>query len=349
MPVDRQWQLPRTEYAQPKVSAVITTRNEHPVLFVSIFAILEELEFWGYPFEFVIVSNCDTDLTPEILEHRFRHWIKTGQMQIVRFDEKASIDVARNRGAAVATGDVLLFSDAHVSYKIGTLHGMIQGWLKHGGMWHSRYQSWGAPLTGDLMYGSELTLEKNFWGRQSFYLPAWAKEGGRIFPYTVPMGAFATLVIGRTEFWSVRGFHEGFRCYAGGESYLSLKWWLLGKQIWLQPEGIMRHDNKGTRVQRSADGKLDFRRNYGWTNEDVWFNHMLSAYTIGGEPWLDLLYQKYRDECKHMAAWLANVEKLHATVLEIGQEDRAWIAERQQMSLDELLMQAPWNLHETTA
>ena len=49
-----------------------------------------------------------------------------------------------------------------------------------------------------------------------------------------------------------------------------------------------------------------------------------------------------------MAAWLANVEKLHTTVLEIGQADRAWIG-RQQMSLDELLLQASWKLHETAA
>lgn len=345
MPVDRSWERPQTAFDRPKVSVVITTRNEHPVLFVSIFTILEELEHWGYPFEFVIVSNCDTDLTPDILEERFRYWISIGRMQVVRFDEKASIDVARNRGAAAATGDVLIFSDAHVSYKIGTLHGMIQCWLKHGGMWHTRYHSWGRPEGDMLMYAYELTLEQDFWGTQSFYVPSWAKEGTRLFPYTVPMAAYGAVLVGREEFWSVRGFHEGFRCYAGGEAYLSMKWWLLGKQAWLQPEGLMRHDNRGTRVQRGPDGKLMFKRNYGWTNEDVWFNHMLAAYTIGDEAWLERLYQGFRTKCNGVAAWLSNLEKLRDTVIAVGAEDRAWIAERQQLSLDELIAQQPWNSH----
>src|SRR5579859_5282862 len=108
MPIDATWELPLSGYDKPVVSVIIPTRNEHPVLYVSILSVLEELQYWGYPLEFVVVSNCDTDSTPEILEARFRRWIEKGRMRVIRFNEKASVDVARNRGAEAATGEVLL-------------------------------------------------------------------------------------------------------------------------------------------------------------------------------------------------------------------------------------------------
>jgi glycosyltransferase involved in cell wall biosynthesis len=331
-------------YDKPKVSAVITTRNEHPVLYMSIFSILEELQHWGYPVEFVIVSNLDTDLTPDILECRFGHWLEIGRMRVVRFNEKASVDVARNRGAEAATGDVVLFSDAHVSYKIGTLHGMIQGWLKHGGMWHTCINCWG-DTEETRLYAYELTLEQNFWGTQGFAVPGWAWVRGDLCPYTVPMAGYAAVVVGREAFWEVGGFHEGFRCYAGGESYLSLKWWLFGKQAWLFPDGLVRHDNLGVHIQLSDEGKLYFGRRYSWTNDDYWFNLMLAAYTIGGEVWLEQIHERIRRQCNSVTVYLKNVQAMRDSVVEVGREDRERIVARQQTSLDDLLEREPWNIH----
>jgi glycosyltransferase involved in cell wall biosynthesis len=343
MPIDSAFQLPLLHYSKPRVSIVIPTRNEHPVLFVSIFSILEELRYWGYPLEFVIVSNQDTDLTPEILEHRFRQWIEHGEMQVIRFNEKASAAVARTRGARAATGEVLLFSDAHVSYKIGTLHGLIQCWLKHGGMWHSCQQAWG-DMEEIRLYGYELTLEKNFWGNQSFAVPQWARVNGHLVPYTIPMASYAGVLVGREEFWEVGGFNDGFKCYAGEEPYLSMKWWLFGKQVWLFPDGLVRHDNRGTRVQRSEDGTLSFGRRYSWTNDELWFNYLLAAYTIGGESWLERLYQEFRQQCQGVEQYLKDAEAIRESVLSVGHTDRLFIAARQHLSLDELLQQQPWNI-----
>jgi glycosyltransferase involved in cell wall biosynthesis len=343
MPVDRFWQTPLDSYEKPKVSVVITTRNEHPVLYVSIFSSLEELQHWGYPVEFVVVSNLDTDLTPDILEYRFRRWIEIGRMRVIRFNEKASVDVARNRGAEAAKGDVLLFSDAHVSYKIGTLHGMIQGWLKHKGMWHTCINCWG-DTEGTRLHGYDLTLEQNFWGNLSFHVPGWARVDGRLYPYTIPMAGHAAVLMGREEFWDVGGFHEGFKCYAGGESYLSLKWWLFGKQVWLFPDGLVRHDNLGINVQRSEDGTLSFGRKYAWTNDDLWFNLMLAAYTIGGEAWLERVHEGIRRQCNGVEVYLENVRVMRDSVIETGREDRERIMARQQVSLDELLEREPWNI-----
>jgi len=171
---------------------------------------------------------------------------------------------------------------------------------------------------------------------------------------------------GREEFLDFRGYCEKFRCYGGGEPFLDLKWWLFGSEVYLYAYGLIRHAfgvearwetaSKDKRVRnyvhkrdgtKSADLKegdefLRYSRGYSWTNEQFQFNFMLSAYTIGGYEWLQQRYECYYEGRKGNPRYVEDLQALRREVLFDGAEDRKFIASRQKLSLNELLVKKPW-------
>ncbi len=212
---------------------------------------------------------------------------------------------------------------------------------------------------------------------------------------------------------------------AGGEPYLDLKWWLFGKEVWIYPEGLIRHAfgvnaqwrkvgagamteenqdqlkvyfdekdvKKAARLNRrlpppvreqaqelwkedksvsekiaslvpnwpkrfrnevhtrhsgqtkwvpAGDEHLHYSRGYAWNNDQFQFNFMLSAFTIGGYPWLQQRYKAYYDVRKGNPRYIKVIKQLRHEVLAAGLEDRQFIASRQELSLDELLEKEPW-------
>ncbi|NIV97114.1 hypothetical protein GWN42_31080 [candidate division KSB1 bacterium] len=69
---------------------------------------------------------------------------------------------------------------------------------------------------------------------------------------------------------------------------------------------------------------------------------MLSAFTIGGYPWLQQRYKAYYDVRKGNPRYIKVIKQLRHEVLAAGLEDRQFIASRQELSLDELLEKEPW-------
>jgi glycosyltransferase involved in cell wall biosynthesis len=347
------------------VSVVIPARNEYPQILGTIHSVTDELEYWGYPHEVIVVSNQSTDHTPDVLENRYRHWIKEGRLKVVRFDERPACWHARNVGVGVARGKVLVICDAHVSVRPGTLHGIIQNWSEHGGLWFSASQMWGDP-SHTRLYGYRMQIEEKFWGALSRYIPPEATVNGELRPYTVPMAQFSLFVLDREDFLSARGFHPGFRCYGGGEPYFALKWWMLGKKAWMYSQGLVRHafglkirwkkvaDPERTRgkfvkgkgiveLPEVGDEFLANGRDYAWNNDQLWFNFLLAAYTIGGEEWLERRRRRYVEQCKGVERYLENLERLVKDVRLEGLNDRDWIEAHSMVSLDQLLEREPWN------
>jgi len=371
VPVLKDYSIPRhgNDYVKPMVSVVMPVRNEHPQVITTMLCLTEELEYWGYPYEFIIVSNQSDDCTPEVLEDRFRHWVKDSRLRVVYFDERPACWDARNRGIEVARGQVLIVCDAHMSVTHGTTHEMIQLWLRNGGMWFSASQMWGDPKHVRL-YGYDLKIEEKFWGNLCRHIPPEVFTNGSPDPYTIPMAQYSFFLLGREEMLEIRGFHPKFECYGGGEPYLSFKWWLLGKKIWMWPQGLVRHafglnptwrdwnDRMTYRGQllrgkgilskgvtpESGDKLLGYGRNYSWNNDQLWYNFLLCAYVIGGEKWLEQRYQRYRQQCKKVERYLVNLDKLRERAFADGKEDREWISARQVCSFDELISEAPWKV-----
>ena len=364
-----------------KISVVIGARNEYPIILSTIYSFYEELEHWGYDFEFIVVDNMSTDNTAAILKDRFRRWVRCGLLKVIEFNEKPANVLVRNIGARAATGDIVFLADAHLSIKLGTAHLMIQGIQKHGGLWHTSTNIWG-DTTDIRCRGYDLKLEEKFWGNLCKRVPDGAYgapdpdcpdplrlpngKGQELLPYTVPMASHCCLAAAREEYLDFGGYHEGFKCYGGGEPYLDLKWWLFGSKAWIEPRGLVRHAFGINTQWRKVGGRKDFRapvkvrdggfkkmpgadeeylhysRGYGWNNEQVHHNFLLSAYCIGGYDWLQKIYRRYWDIRKGNSRYIEDLKQIRAEVLKTGQENRRFIQSRQKITLDELLEQAPW-------
>lgn len=352
---------------RPKVSVVIPARNEYPQILSTILCVTEELEAHGYPYEFVVVSNQSDDGTPDVLEDRFRHWVREDRLKVVRFDERPACWHARNVGVENAIGDVLIIMDGHMSIAHGTLDTLIRYQQTHGGLWHSASQMWGDPR-GVRLYGYRLQIEEKFWGALSRHIPREVFVGPceTPVPYTVPMAQYSLFVLSREEFLEVRGFHPSFRCYGGGEPYMALKWWLLGKRCWLHPGTLVRHAfglnhrwrkigsseqvrgspfvrGKGVVPPEAGDEVLHYGRDYAWNNDQLWYNFLLAAYTIGGRKWLQQRYLRYHDQCRGVERYIETLNRLRDEAERDGGEDRRWVEAHQVVDLDELLAVEPWN------
>lgn len=232
---------------RPKVSVVFGVRNEYPVILGTMLSFIDELEFWGYEWEIIVVDNMSTDDTRHILRDKYRRWIREGRLKVIEFDDRGANVTVRNIGAREATGEVVFLSDGHIAVATGTCHGMIQGWLKRGGLWHSAIHGWGD--TRDIRcYGYDLKLRERFWGNLSRGVPkevavdpAARYSAPKFGAYRVPMASHCALMAGREEYLEFRGYCEDFKCYGGGEPYLDLLWWLFGKEVWIYGHGLMRH------------------------------------------------------------------------------------------------------------
>lgn len=349
-------------YKTPKVSVIIGARNEYPVILATMFSFIEELEYWGYPYEIIVVDNMSTDNTVDILRDKMRRWIREKRLKVIEYNDAPANVTVRNVGAREASGDVVFLSDAHVTIKPGTCHGMIQGWINHGGLWHSAFNIWGD--TSDIRcYGYQLKLIEKFWGNISRGVPkeVMGKKEPTVPYFRVPMASHCCLMAGREQYLDFRGYCEAFRCYGGGEPYLDLLWWLFGSEVYIYTRGLIRHafglnaewrgvdkdrkmrtnvhrrDRTQSQNMKAGDEHLHYSRGYSWKNDDLHHNFLLSAYVIGGYGWLQQRYKDYFEKRKGSKRYVDDLQKMRSDVLSKGREWRQFVCDRQICTLDELI------------
>ena len=135
-----------------KLSIVISARSEFPAIIFTVHSILNDLETFLTPkdFEIIIVNNCSDDRDPvhtalkgttEFLSARGAY--HNGIIKIL-YDPIAGNVSARNKGAAIAKGNYLFFSDAHMSYSFGFFKRMIETIDETDGIVHATYSWMGA-------------------------------------------------------------------------------------------------------------------------------------------------------------------------------------------------------------
>ncbi len=351
-----------TDYVKPKISVVIGARNEYPTILGTIFSFIEELEHWDYPYEIIIVDNMSTDNTAAILKDKMRRWIREKFLKVIEYNDAPANVTIRNIGAREATGEVVFLSDAHVTIRPGTLHGMIQGWCKRGGLWHSATNIWGD--TSDIKcYGYELRLVEKFWGNLCRGVPKEISLDGKptVPYYRVPMASHCCLMAERKQYLDFGGYCEAFKCYGGGEPYLDLLWWLFGSEVFIYADGLIRHafglipswrsakkdvgmrtkvhkrDRTHTSDIKKGDEYLTYARGYAWTNDWFEYNFMLSAYVIGGYSWLQKHYSRYFSKRTGNSRYVSDIQKMRRELLDKGKSWRDMVMHRQICTLDQLI------------
>ena len=342
-----------------KVSVILRARNEYPVILGTIHSFLEDLEFHGYTPEFIVVDNKSTDDMADVLEDKFRRWVRCGLLKVVRYYEKPSTWCAINAGYAEATGDVIIVADAHISVKVGTLDLIIKGALERGGLWHVPLQMWG-DLTRIKRYQHDVRLTEKFWGDPCQFIPEGCSDKE---PYQIAMAGAFCFAVRRDEIEKFGLYDQSFGPYGGGEPYLTLKWWMMGSAVWMEPRGLARHafgidhvwaeakKDKKTRNQvyledgritnqiRKGEKYLSYKAGYTVDNRDFYRNFLIASYLIGGTEWLEHMASQFSPKFKVRNDLLALVEEVR---LECA-PSRKQIAAAIKIPLNDLLMNPPWN------
>lgn len=105
---------------RPRVSVVIPVRND-PVHLAACLEALCQTQQAGY--EVIVVDDASTDHTPEVA--------RRARARILRLERQSGPAAARNRGAAAARGEIVVFIDADVCVTPQTLAQFIAVFDEH--------------------------------------------------------------------------------------------------------------------------------------------------------------------------------------------------------------------------
>ncbi len=198
--------------------------------------------------------------------------------QLIVHPAPLSPPTARQMGTWFGDGDFIFFFDNHCLVDQGYFtRALEQMKEKNMDLLHSSYQF--SP-NAELHYEYELTLDKNFWATYGHPKP---KDKNN--PYRVGVGGHGGYAVRRSTWQQLGGYWTGFTGYGGEETYLDLKYWQHGKEVWQDPKLIHYH----------FPGDRDYPRH---ATDDYYRNMLMCAYLIGGEKWLYTVYETFARSSK---------------------------------------------------
>ena len=170
------------------ISIVIPAYNEEALLAATLDAVRASMDATGVPYEVIVVDDGSTDRTAEIA--------KTGGARVVSVNVR-QIGAARNAGARVAAGDLLVFVDADTLVTPEVLRGAVA-----------------AVSAGAVGGGSAARVESNdpWWGPPLIAFACWLMR-------TAGWAAGCFVFVRTDVFNRVGGFDE--RYFASEEIHLS--------------------------------------------------------------------------------------------------------------------------------
>ena len=207
-----------------RISVVIPARNEGRRVLDTIRSMASSRASPSTEVEFIVVDDASTE--PFVVPGDLGH--SGVSVTVVREETRLGVPKARNRGAAVARGDVLVMTDAHVRFG--------QGWdLVAQVCRDARLVLAGTvadPTSAFRGYGCSLVVP--FMGTR------WNKDILRPGdPVHIP--SCAATLLSRRCFEEIGGYDEGMLIYGGAEPEFGLRSWLTGVPVVAVPDLLVWH------------------------------------------------------------------------------------------------------------
>ncbi len=222
-----------------KASIIIPSRNEGPMLKQTIDFIRRTPTH--LPYEIIAVDDGSTDGSFA--------WISACDAPQLRLAQTASrgIVAARNLGASLATGDMLVFCDAHIDVEPYWLDEFVRVMdvygaaavtpafknLDHDNPLYRRMLLYAAAHSAKIQY--------RMCGRTFHKLSSLAWMPRNDAPFETPVLAGGCWAVRTEVFRAVDGYEEAFRGYGGEEEEISLKLWLRGYTLYATPLTCVAH------------------------------------------------------------------------------------------------------------
>ena len=316
------------------VTFIISARNEYPQIAMTIDNLM--LDCWqsGIDFEVIIADNGSTDQTSKFwkyawnnpyaknADHQLKNELRKGLRGLaherkVRFvyDPVFSNVGARHLAVQYAKYPNIIFADAHISIKPGTVKATLETLEENGGIVHCPVAWMGASVYSPGP-GTQYSYKigEKIWG-------TWNRaQTSSDQAFFIPLSGHCWIAVKKTEYESMGGYDTHQRVYGGGENYLDTLYWMLGKTVMCDPRGLVFHLSAG--------------RGYSYDSGSLTHNMILTAYTLGGHKWAERILITYLDKPGISNEYMYNLYKL--TIAE-AEEKRAWIEANAKFTLEEVL------------
>ena len=225
------------------VSVVIPAFNEGAYLVDTVERILDVTDHDA--FDVVVADDGSTDGSGERVARRFGPHVR-----VVRGGE-LGVSGARNLGAQRAEGEVLVFLDGH-SYVQPDWLTLLCAPLERPEV------GMVGPGLADLRRGD----------RNAGYGAAWSGAAlGMVWlprhcddPYPVPLLPGACQALRRADFERVGGYDDGMRRWGSEDLELSLRLWLLGLELLVQPKTLVHHLFRDRQTYRVDPAQVGYNR-----------------------------------------------------------------------------------------
>lgn len=310
-----------------KLSVIIPARGEFPNVVHTFHSILHCWEADGFDpkeIEIIIVDNASTDSktdkpadkgTSTYLMPRGGYF---NRVLRVLYDPICGNHSARTKGAKIARGEYLFFSDAHMAYRPGFFKSILKTVDESGGLVHGTIAWMGAypPEPSGLGYGYTIKLGEEWKGTWNNYRLAdkW---------FYVPAQGHCSVAVKRDQFMKFGGYQEIHRTYGGGEMYLDMKWWMFGSTVAVDPNAVGYH--------------LASSRGYAYMHDDYIENVLGCSYALGCDDWRERTYinllRKSRKEV--LDKMMERSEREHAP-------NRKFVERHRKSTFNEILVDRPW-------
>jgi len=201
-----------------RISVVIISRNEGAELAATVRTILRTLPKSRR--EVIVVDDGSTDDSIA----RMRRVRDAREVRVLR-SEGIGVANARNLGASQATGEVIVFCDAHMRIPAGWHRALLEP-----------LESRGVGAVAPGIYSATEPHRRGFglYLADSQLRARWKPSPGRS-PARVPILPGCFLAMRRDVFAATGGFDSGMRQLGGNDNELSLRLWLLGYELLVVP------------------------------------------------------------------------------------------------------------------
>lgn len=321
-----------------RLSVIIPFCNEYPQVAFTVQSVLEELKTADFAYEVVVIDNYCQEVSNQKLRDElcpfcmhpfevFRSPDKGGEflsdkvkfhpstLKYVKYDQKLSHWNAKNAGVKNASGDVLLFLDAHVIPSQGSIRSMFNYYVKN-------YEALNGTLHLPLGYllsktGQELIYKIETDPSRGFYHYTFSSYRHESQPYKVPCMSTCGMMIHRELYDLLGGWPSELGIYGGGENFINYGLAVLGKNKWIMTTGPLYH---------YADS-----RGYFYNYDDFIRNRCIATYMAAGEKAAHLFVQNCQGN-------MDILEKIYQDVVSKTAEHRKLIESKQQLDVGEWLI-----------
>lgn len=239
-----------------KISFVIPMIHEFPSIYGTINNIQTEMNDSVYDYEIIVAENGTVDPNTPNFQRLYRAIIRKGLVKYI-FEPRQCGPIARNAGAKIASGEFVIFMDAHTTLGKDSIEPLVDYLLDHpecgsisGLTAWSHYDLARLGSYYELFHTKEKmeafkggpTLVSHMHGH---YMPLGRVKDKSILqkktPFRAVMGSQAYTMYRLEEFLDIGGYFEGCRFYPHPEGYMPLKFWMTGKEVVIHPGSYHIH------------------------------------------------------------------------------------------------------------